>query len=186
MWRPDEPSGWLPHGCAFQYRKRYEVTCDVMITIITGLWANSFQYRKRYEVTCDCRCFLLRRLLVIRFQYRKRYEVTCDKAAGFVPSNKIEVSIPQAVWGHMWLTTSIADNKVFDVSIPQAVWGHMWHLSRPSDDYLSSCFNTASGMRSHVTLEYMQKELVSLVFQYRKRYEVTCDNIKKYTYAMFV
>ena len=36
----------------FQYRKRYEVTCDFP-TI--KLWAGyiKFQYRKRYEVTCD-------------------------------------------------------------------------------------------------------------------------------------
>ena len=36
----------------FQYRKRYEVTCDSRWKsgMGGGKW---FQYRKRYEVTCD-------------------------------------------------------------------------------------------------------------------------------------
>ena len=90
---------------SFQYRKRYEVTCDSDKSClrISGF---SFQYRKRYEVTCDpagpsqrasppCRfntasgmrshattTFGLPDAADIRFQYRKRYEVTCD---GFQP-----------------------------------------------------------------------------------------------------
>ncbi len=37
-----------------------------------------FQYRKRYEITCDFRLLgVLRQEL--EFQYRKRYEITCDK-----------------------------------------------------------------------------------------------------------
>ena len=36
----------------FQYRKRYEITCDIEKTNFSG--ANvTFQYRKRYEITCD-------------------------------------------------------------------------------------------------------------------------------------
>ena len=37
------------------------------------------------------------------------------------------------------------------------------------------CFNTASGMRSHVTLKIFVKMQGNEVFQYRKRYEITCD-----------
>ena len=39
-------------------------------------------------------------------------------------------------------------------------------------------FNTASGMRSHVTSEVAHSLGISeKVFQYRKRYEVTCDSV---------
>ena len=36
-------------------------------------------------------------------------------------------------------------------------------------------FNTASGMRSHVTNGEGLVQLIISSFQYRKRYEVTCD-----------
>ena len=36
----------------FQYRKRYEVTCDVS-GLVKKQKDAEFQYRKRYEVTCD-------------------------------------------------------------------------------------------------------------------------------------
>ena len=36
----------------FQYRKRYEVTCDLQVKDSVG-GPYGFQYRKRYEVTCD-------------------------------------------------------------------------------------------------------------------------------------
>ena len=37
----------------FQYRKRYEVTCDALGGGFLGNIIGPFQYRKRYEVTCD-------------------------------------------------------------------------------------------------------------------------------------
>ena len=37
----------------FQYRKRYEVTCDRISGYHNMSFFTSFQYRKRYEVTCD-------------------------------------------------------------------------------------------------------------------------------------
>ena len=61
-----------------------------------------FQYRKRYEVTCDM-ALINANDAVALFQYRKRYEVTCD-AANAVPGRRSAAG-----------------------------------------------FNTASGMRSHVT-----------------------------------
>ena len=36
-------------------------------------------------------------------------------------------------------------------------------------------FNTASGMRSHVTKFHFVRHRTMLKFQYRKRYEITCD-----------
>ena len=61
-----------------------------------------FQYRKRYEITCDKKA-LHGEIVHYKFQYRKRYEITCD-------------ANPEAV-------TVTPDES----------------------------FNTASGMRSHVT-----------------------------------
>ena len=111
---------------AFQYRKRYEVTCDIKIADEERA-AALFQYRKRYEVTCDSRprnprsgtncCFntasgmrshatpsgFMATYASMEFQYRKRYEVTCDV-------------------------------RVYPVL-----------------RFLPVCFNTASGMRSHAT-----------------------------------
>ena len=60
----------------FQYRKRYEVTCDIASGGVK-FSAGEFQYRKRYEVTCDFRANQPPEALHT-FQYRKRYEVTCD------------------------------------------------------------------------------------------------------------
>ena len=62
-----------------------------------------FQYRKRYEVTCD-KAGMIINYNRTSFQYRKRYEVTCDKR--------------------------LEDNEY----------------------YCKGGFNTASGMRSHVTI----------------------------------
>ena len=39
---------------------------------------DEFQYRKRYEITCDDPCIELLVELGYVFQYRKRYEITCD------------------------------------------------------------------------------------------------------------
>ena len=61
----------------FQYRKRYEVTCDEIIENLAVETRNAFQYRKRYEVTCDVKLKPLPTKSSV-FQYRKRYEVTCD------------------------------------------------------------------------------------------------------------
>ena len=135
------------------------------------------------------------------FQYRKRYEVTCDDTNISANSALVQyVSIPQAVWGHMWHWKDVikmAEQKSFNtasgmrshvtklkgdeemskdkVSIPQAVWGHMWRRRRMSASSRISSFNTASGMRSHVTRRDGLYGYQTFVFQYRKRYEVTCD-----------
>ena len=42
------------------------------------------------------------------------------------------------------------------------------------------CFNTASGMRSHVTSMETIIRSGTTKFQYRKRYEVTCDYYRLY------
>ena len=42
-----------------------------------------FQYRKRYEITCDC-VLLFQHDVGELFQYRKRYEITCDSEWKFI------------------------------------------------------------------------------------------------------
>ena len=55
-----------------------------------------FQYRKRYEVTCDD-VGMLDGIPETEFQYRKRYEVTCDQGEDADTHGTYSVSIPQAV-----------------------------------------------------------------------------------------
>ena len=59
-------------------------------------YSNAFQYRKRYEVTCDLQ-ELLDTTKPSEFQYRKRYEVTCDSGGTIGMGGGVVVSIPQAV-----------------------------------------------------------------------------------------
>ena len=47
-------------------------------------------------------------------------------------------------------------------------------------------FNTASGMRSHVTSLSLATRTASRLFQYRKRYEITCDQIVKEAEKVFL
>ena len=42
-----------PMAREFQYRKRYEITCDQTTKDLSGLSLRGFQYRKRYEITCE-------------------------------------------------------------------------------------------------------------------------------------
>ena len=161
----------------FQYRKRYEVTCDSnrlsfvtlnrFVSIPQAVWghmwlirnhsiyifAMEFQYRKRYEVTCD-----------FRFDVNVEVPPTGFNTASGMRSHvtgRIKVQIP-SITG--------------EVSIPQAVWGHMWLICNGTISWFEfSGFNTASGMRSHVTDIPSPQPEDSRSFQYRKRYEVTCD-----------
>ena len=43
----------------FQYRKRYEITCDTRINTTDEQDNYMFQYRKRYEITCDLALYTL-------------------------------------------------------------------------------------------------------------------------------
>ena len=52
-----------------------------------------FQYRKRYEVTCDSSCRRRSRSSRCRFQYRKRYEVTCDSVSGRPQKQKAQITV---------------------------------------------------------------------------------------------
>ena len=87
---------WNDHN-KFQYRKRYEVTCDYVM-FDTGIDVyQKFQYRKRYEVTCDVGRWQDGSAALRAFQYRKRYEVTCDYKPSAHITEEDRVSIPQAV-----------------------------------------------------------------------------------------
>ena len=68
-------------GIKFQYRKRYEVTCDVYAK------GDFYYYGFRFNTASGMRshatfCNILFKIDTHRFQYRKRYEVTCDIEAG--------------------------------------------------------------------------------------------------------
>ena len=104
----------------FQYRKRYEITCDAEkaksvldkangFNTASGMRSHVtspsdgprgsvrvFQYRKRYEITCDKR-EQDEKVPDFEFQYRKRYEITCDTKHGMNLILNHQVSIPQAV-----------------------------------------------------------------------------------------
>ena len=109
-----------------------------------------FQYRKRYEITCDAELEDGMEI-TLKFQYRKRYEITCD----FPPPCE------QGIRSRGFNTAS----------------GMRSHVTcRALVDMQSFIgFNTASGMRSHVTFNSETAAKVAGAFQYRKRYEITCD-----------
>ena len=52
-----------------------------------------FQYRKRYEVTCDFCAGNFLNLFLFPFQYRKRYEVTCDSVSGRPQKQKAQITV---------------------------------------------------------------------------------------------
>ena len=51
-----------------------------------------FQYRKRYEITCDAVGAPLETYVVL-FQYRKRYEITCDSVSGRPQKQKAQNAV---------------------------------------------------------------------------------------------
>ena len=104
----------------FQYRKRYEVTCDDLDADVE--WADVvFQYRKRYEVTCDVALLVVLQI-VLEFQYRKRYEVTCDHTAlieNFI--QHVGFNTASGMRSHATVLSVFCSSFDSDVSIPQAV-----------------------------------------------------------------
>ena len=52
-----------------------------------------FQYRKRYEVTCDDTAPYNPPVEMLVFQYRKRYEVTCDSVSGRPQKQKAQIMV---------------------------------------------------------------------------------------------
>ena len=135
----------------FQYRKRYEITCDAgrrvhlhgrahsfntasgMRSHVTWLARRKkedfflFQYRKRYEITCDTGRGRYGNNYSVLFQYRKRYEITCDH----VSTDLIQVSY------------LFQYRKRYEITCDEL------RAARAASKDAS--FNTASGMRSHVT-----------------------------------
>ena len=115
----------LQGKAGFQYRKRYEDTCDSLRTRRRGVsW--TFQYRKRYEDTCDKKIKDMYRKY-FTFQYRKRYEDTCDKGMRSSPI----------------FPTLFQYRKRYEDTCDKRKLGLM--------KLLIVSFNTASGMRTHVT-----------------------------------
>ena len=89
-------------------------------TILT-VFAAMFQYRKRYEVTCDF-VKVDGKIVCMRFQYRKRYEVTCDgKEFGRSIEEIHRFNTASGMRPHVTLVLEVFEVSVFQVSIPQAV-----------------------------------------------------------------
>ena len=67
------------HSFGFQYRKRYEVTCDRTQNSLRRLthWRFNTASGMRSHAT---RTSIATWKATAKFQYRKRYEVTCDKS----------------------------------------------------------------------------------------------------------
>ena len=54
---------------------------------------------------------------------------------------------------------------------------HVTSTNAAKEENITTGFNTASGMRSHVTCPRKWMHTRIIMFQYRKRYEVTCDSV---------
>ena len=80
----------------FQYRKRYEITCDNIWNndVDNLIWGFNTASGMRSHVTSFENAPID---MLIRFQYRKRYEITCDAEEDVVQFHDVDVSIPQAV-----------------------------------------------------------------------------------------
>ena len=80
----------------FQYRKRYEITCDFLPCFLSdrpGFGFNTASGMRSHATSSYC-CY---KILKKEFQYRKRYEITCDHGEIAGHGYSLEVSIPQAV-----------------------------------------------------------------------------------------
>ena len=80
----------------FQYRKRYEVTCD--LRFVKLLETNKLCFNTASGMRSHATGY--QRFIADKpeeFQYRKRYEVTCDLLSLVLQWELVGVSIPQAV-----------------------------------------------------------------------------------------
>ena len=111
---------------SFQYRKRYEITCDLNDAVNTVLSGSSFNTASG-----------MRSHVTNKVCSGKRFRIGFNTASG--------------MRSHVTSRHAYYANLSPEVSIPQAVWDHMWH-----EDRYRSCHRSCK-------------------FQYRKRYEITCD-----------
>ena len=130
-----------------------------------------FQYRKRYEVYCNLSDAMLESS-TYWFQYRKRYEVYCNTVSMSSMMLTLKVSIPQAVWGLLQCSKirihqlrlnsfntasgmrSIAMLQPESLRRPSSLFQYRKryevYCNHIPDPGVGGCpgFNTASGMRS--------------------------------------
>ena len=114
--------------------------------------------------------------MVEMFQYRKRYEVTCDVVNSFMFTKK-GTCFNTASGMRSHVTNLLTISKMRCTRFNTAS-GMRSHVTDSIELYTNAQdgFNTASGMRSHVTMSRFATTRRGLSFQYRKRYEVTCDS----------
>ena len=72
------------------------------------------------------------------------------------------------------------DRRRIGFNTASGMRSHVTHTPDKREIQILTSFNTASGMRSHVTYRARIVEQSSEAFQYRKRYEITCDLTGEY------
>ena len=105
----------------FQYRKRYEVTCDVEQAVIPGdvptgfNTASGMRSHVTFWRTANIGSFM-------GFQYRKRYEVTCDRLLVLSLLRLLRsFNTASGMRSHVTPDYHACCNRCSFVSIPQAV-----------------------------------------------------------------
>ena len=113
--------------------------------------ATKFQYRKRYEVTCDQVDDIGKWIAAMPFQYRKRYEVTCDPSKlRLLHRQPIRFNTASGMRSHVTMKRL---RHLLPIRCFNTASGMRSHVTPESQFGLPKerSFNTASGMRSHVT-----------------------------------
>ena len=67
------------------------------------------------------------------------------------------------------------DRRRIGFNTASGMRSHVTHTPDKREIQILTSFNTASGMRSHVTSREARSSPMAREFQYRKRYEITCD-----------
>ena len=111
--------GTKSRATLFQYRKRYEVTCDVMTRIDKDL-SHMFQYRKRYEVTCDIKSKILYVTKLSRFNTASGMRSHATLYVNEVELDNMGFNTASGMRSHATQAVCFGIDHL-NVSIPQAV-----------------------------------------------------------------
>ena len=88
-----------------------------------------------------------------RFQYRKRYEVTCDLRSFRRPYGGLRgFNTASGMRSHVTFNTVKRRTESWSFNTASGMRSHVTIVFWRRPAVADSCFNTASGMRSHVTL----------------------------------
>ena len=88
----------------------------------------------------------------LQFQYRKRYEVTCDVGFNFSRHLILSFNTASGMRSHVTGRSILSQLRAMRFNTASGMRSHVTRRPR-SVERMTGCFNTASGMRSHVTQE---------------------------------